>query len=352
VPTISVVVPLRDERERLPAVLAMIEAQTRQPDEVVVADGRSTDGSREWLEDAARTRPWLRVVDNPDRVVPAALNVLLSHARGDVVVRMDTHADYDPDYVASLVTVLNEHPEAVGAGALMRTSGRGAWGTAIAAVLAHPVGLGGARHRVGGVGGPVEHVFTGAYRSAALVAVGGVDAGQLANEDAELDVRLRAAGGVLWLDPQERSTWWVRRTPRALAEQMWRYGHFRARTVVLHPSSLRARQIAPPAVVLGLCGLLVARPRVGAAAALGYAVAAAGAGVLAAQGSEAEAWRAAAVVPVVHLSWGGGYLTGAVRHLLTGRAPRLPGAEALTQSRAAVRAELGPLRRTRRKPKP
>jgi succinoglycan biosynthesis protein ExoA len=310
---LSVVVPVRDELHRLPEVLAGIERQTLRPDEVVIADGRSTDGSRAWLAQAAAHRSWLRVVDNPDRTVPAALNVALDAATGDLVARMDAHADYDPDYLEQLVTLLGARPDLVAAGGAMRTEGRGAWGRAIAAVLSRSIGLGGARHRVGGAGGPIEHVFTGCYRRPALAAAGGYDERLLANEDFEMDARLRSAGLVIWLHPEARSTWYVRETVPALAKQMWRYGHYKALTLRLRPESLRLRQLAPPALVVVLVALLAALPLAGAIVLAGYLAVAGAAGALAARADGAPAWRGAAVPPVVHLSWGVGLLLGAVR---------------------------------------
>lgn len=320
-PRLSVIVPVRDELARLPAVLTAIEAQSRQPDEVVVADGRSTDGTREWLREAARQRPWLHVVDNPEQVVPTALNAALRVATGDLVARMDAHADYAPDYLEQLVRVLVERPDVVAVGGAMETAGRGAWGRAIAATLRRPFGLGGARHRTGGSGGPIEHIFTGCYRHSALLAVGGYDGRLLANEDFELDTRLRERGGTVWLHPAARSTWYVRESLPALARQMWRYGYYKAHTLRLHPDSLKARQLAPPVLVAGLAGLLALRPRRGAAATAAYLACAATAGAGAARSDGASLWRGALVPPVVHLCWGLGLLAGAAR-VLPGFPPR------------------------------
>ena len=310
---VSVIVPSRDEAHNLPRVLAMISAQTRQPDEVVVADGMSTDGSREWLAAAPRTDFDLRVVDNPDRIVPAGLNRALEAATGDIVARMDTHADYAPDYLEQVVGFLEEHPEVDAVGGAMATAGRGPWGTAIAATLSRPFGLGGARHRVGGAPGPIQHVFSGCYRRAALVRVGGWDERFQANEDFEADLRVAETGGAIWLHPDARSTWYVRSDLRTLARQMWRYGYYKGLTLHVHPSSLRARQLVPPALVLGLVAGTVVRPRLAALAAATYLAVAGTAGARAAATDGASALRGACVPPVVHLSWGAGLIAGAVR---------------------------------------
>jgi succinoglycan biosynthesis protein ExoA len=313
-PTISVIVPVRNERHRLSGLIAAIEAQKLQPIEVLLADGRSDDGTLEWLQEAARDRPWLRVVENPDRCIPHGLNRAVALARGEIVARMDAHAYYDSDYLWQVATVLAARPEVVGVGGAMATSGSGPWGRAIAAVLRRRLGLGGARHRIGGAGGPIDHVFSGAYRRQALLAIGGFDPAFHANEDFEVDHRLSRAGGTIWLEPRARCVWFTRESVPALATQMWRYGFFKARTLRLHPRSMRPRQLAPPAVVLGLAALTVARPGMGAAGWLAYLASAIGLGAWAGRAERASAWRAGLVTPVIHLAWGCGLLVGLVRH--------------------------------------
>ena len=311
---VSVIVPSRDEVHNLPRVLAMIAAQTLRPDEVVIADGMSTDGSRELLAAAAAAGDVpVRVVDNPDRIVPAGLNRALEAATGDIVARMDTHADYEPDYLEQVVGFLRAHPEVDAVGGAMATAGRGPWGTAIAATLSRSFGLGGARHRVGGEAGPIQHVFSGCYRRAILIDAGGWDERFVANEDFEADLRVAAAGGTIWLHPAARTTWYVRSTPSALAKQMWRYGFYKGLTLHLHPSSLRLRQLVPPAVVLALVVALVVSPPLGALAAAGYLLVAGAAGARAAAEDGASPLRGACVPPIVHLSWGAGLIAGFVR---------------------------------------
>jgi succinoglycan biosynthesis protein ExoA len=311
--TVAVIVPVRNERPRLPGLLTGIERQTRRPDEVIFSDGASDDGSRAWLEQASLSRPWLKLVDNPDEVIPAALNRAAATANSDVIARMDAHADYDPEYLAELVGTLEDRPDLVGVGGAMATSGAGPWGRAIAAVLASRWGLGGTPHRVGGEPGPVEHTFCTAYRRAVVLASGGWDRRLLANEDVELDHRVRRHGDI-WLVPSARTTWYTRDDPRALARQMWRYGYFRARTAHLHPSTFKARHLAPLAVLVSPLVATTVGRRLGAAVAGAYLAGGAAVAVRAARRSGASPARAAIALPIIHLSWGAGYGAGLARH--------------------------------------
>lgn len=319
---LSVVIPVRDELPQLAAMIAGIEHQVRQPDEVVVADGCSSDGSREWLESAARSRPWLRVVDNPAGSVPAGLNAALRASSGDLVARMDAHADYHPTYLGRLVDLLEERPDVVAVGGSMATVGRGPAGRAIAATLSRRVGMGGARHRCGQRGGPIDHVFTGCYRRSAIEAVGGYDPRLLANEDFEMDARLRERGGIVWLEPSARCSWYVRESVRSLARQMWRYGYHKALTIRLHPGSVRARQLAPPGLIVALGAALVLHVLAGLLLATAYLVCSGAVGARAARADGGAAWRGLVVPTVVHVCWGAGLLAGLVRFMPARRRPR------------------------------
>jgi glycosyltransferase involved in cell wall biosynthesis len=328
-PSVAIIVPIRNELPRLAALLDGIEHQTLRPSEVVVADGMSTDGSRAFLEHESKTRAWLSVIDNPDITIPHALNRAFRATSAQIVARMDAHADYSADYLEKLATLLSARPEVAGAGGWMQTSGTGASGRAIATVLRRSWGLGGAPHRVAGAAGPTDHVFCTAYRRQAVVAAGGWDLGLLANEDAELDYRVGRIAGPIFLEPAAHSTWYTRTRLGALGRQMFRYGFYRARTVHLHPGSLRSRHLAPVALIVTLVALLGWRPSKGAACTAAYLGSAAAAGAYAAHQDGSSGWRAAAAVPIVHLSWGSGFLAGLVLHF--GAAPR-PGLAAVDHS--------------------
>ena len=310
---VDVIVPVRNEADKLEAFLAMLAAQTVQPRRIILADGMSTDGTRDLLTRAAQADDRLRVVDNVARIVPDALNLALAEVTSPLVARMDTHAHYDPDYLERVLAVFENRPDIWGAGGAMRTRGRGAWGRSIASTLSRSFGLGGARHRVGGQSGPIAHVFSGCYRTERLRQVGGWDSRFSANEDFECDTRLREAGATLWLETTATSTWFVRESPRALTVQMWRYGYYKALTLRTHPDSLKPRQLAPPALVLGLLVGSVVDVRRTALGFVAYGVLTGALGARAARVDGNSASRGAVVPAIVHLSWGGGLLTGLVR---------------------------------------
>jgi GT2 family glycosyltransferase len=221
--------------------------------EVVIADGISTDGTREAIQDYASQHPELniRLIDNPQRIIPAALNVAIEVAEGHVIIRLDAHSAPKPDYVDRCLDALEETGAANVGGVWEIQPGAETWiARSIASAAAHPLGAGDARYRISGEPGPVDTVPFGAFRREWLEKVGPFNEELLTNEDYEYNVRIRKAGGVVWFDPSIRSIYFARPDLRSLARQYWRYGFWKVRMLRLYPGTLRWRQALPPIFVL------------------------------------------------------------------------------------------------------
>lgn len=316
-PVVSVVVPVLNEAGQLQAVLANMAAQELdEPVEFLLVDGGSHDGTRDLIAEHAAADPRFRLLDNPARRTPQALNVGLAAARGEFVARMDAHAFYPPGYLASGVERLRRDDVAWASGPCVLHPA-GTWGSAIAVALRSPLGVGGAGFRVlRDTETEVDTGFAGVLRASTLRALGGWDEDWPVNQDAELAARVRAANGRIVCLPEMLASVVPRDSPAALARQYWRYGQYRVKTARRHPRSLRPSHLLPPALlaVLGLAAAGPARLRLPARAAASVYVAALGAEtVRRTRGDLALAARVPAALAIMHLSWGAGFVAGSVR---------------------------------------
>ena len=111
-PRISIVIPCRNERRFIGNCLDSIMANDYPGErlEVLVVDGRSGDGTREVLAEYGRRWPNNKVLDNPRRTLPIALNIGITEASGDIIVRMDAHSTYQSNYVSECVKALHDYP--------------------------------------------------------------------------------------------------------------------------------------------------------------------------------------------------------------------------------------------------
>ena len=315
---VSVVIPARNEEKYISRCLDSILANDYGSDsfEIIVVDGMSRDRTREIVVGYARRHPFIRLLENPRRIIPAALNIGIREAQGEIIVRMDAHTAYAADYISCAVEALETSGAAM-VGAVQRPTGDTPVTRAIAAATCSPFGVGNSYQHYSTVSRWVEDsVYLGCWYKKTLTQLGGFNEGWEVNEDSELIHRLCQAGGKVLLCANLRSTYHVRKSLRDLARQYFRYGMWRARTSLNHPSSFRWRQLAPPAFVLGLL-LSPVLARISRTTALAVPAAYALANLFAMGTILARQGWGFFLIPAafstIHLSWGTGFLFGLVR---------------------------------------
>jgi glycosyltransferase involved in cell wall biosynthesis len=310
---VSVIIPARDEARYIDACVRSVLAQQVDADiEVIVADGRSSDGTAALARAAGA-----RVIDNPERVTPTALNHALEAARGDVVLRFDAHSEMPPGYVAACLRGLTEENGAVNVGGWCRVEGKGPWGRAVSAALASRFGSGNPRlwrpPAEGNGRRDVDSVPFGCFPTVALRQAGGWRADLVRNQDFELNYRLRSSGGRVVFDPAVWFTYRPRESLRELWRQYWMFGQWKAVVLTTSPASLRPRQVAPLLLLGALAGAALpsrrARPaRLGLTAYGGVLIAVA----VRSNGG----WRTVPAIATMHVAWGSALLTELVVRLL------------------------------------
>ena len=340
---ISIIVPCRNESAHIVRLLECVRRQEwgGAQWEAIVADGMSDDGTRETLARYASMDSRITVIDNPERIVSTGLNRAIRASRGDIILRMDAHSEYAPDYVRQCVRVLEE-TGADNVGGPARTKARGLLGRAIAAAYHSPYSTGGAKFHNDGYEGPTDTVVYGCWRKATLIAIGLFDEFLVRNQDDELNLRIVRAGGRLWQSPKIRSWYRPRNSLAALFRQYFQYGFWKVAVILKHRLPASVRHLVPGAFVLAnlffplvLLGIVVAGAGGGALFARVWAVFAGlyfGASIVASVLTPCpNGAQVRPVLPLVyatyHFSYGLGFLAGAVYFLLAGRgAPEAPGA--------------------------
>jgi succinoglycan biosynthesis protein ExoA len=253
-PTVSVVIPARDDASHLPAAVeAVLTQDYPRALELVIAVGPSQDGTEDVAAGLSAEHPPVRVVENPAGTTPAALNRAIGASAGEIVVRIDSHSEPPPGYVRRAVEVL----QATGAdnvGGVQQAVGTTPFQRAVAAAMSSPFGVGDAKFHYGGEPGPTDTVYLGAFRRSALDRTGGFDESLLRNQDYELNWRIRATGGTVYFHPDLAVVYRPRDTWRGLARQYHEYGRWKREVLRRHPRSARWRQLVPPAALLANAG--------------------------------------------------------------------------------------------------
>lgn len=249
-PFVTVMMPVRNEAKFIERSLGAILAQDYPPErmEILIADGRSDDNTVEIIR-RIDTEGRVRVIDNPGIIQAIGLNRMIEQAQGDYLIRVDGHTVIAPNYVRECVRLLQE-TGAANVGGPMNPVGETLVGRAIAAAGRSPFAVPSAFH-VSSRPQYTDTVYLGAWPKATLQQLRGYKP-MRANEDYELNVRIRQAGGRIYFSPTIQSVYYGRQTLPALWRQYYRYGRSKVKTLRLHPRSLRPRQIAAPVFVAGL----------------------------------------------------------------------------------------------------
>jgi GT2 family glycosyltransferase len=327
--SISVIAPMLDEAEHIEEFVADLAAQDWDGGlELLVADGRSEDGSAERLK-AAVAAEGLRatVVDNPERWVAPGLNRCIREAGGDLIVRTDLHSRYPPDYLRRCA-IAAEETGAENVGGVSIPTGRTPMERAVAAAVDSAFGgIGWTRHH-SGERVEVDTVPFGAFRPEAFRMAGLFDESLVRNQDDEFNLRLRRAGGRVVLDPAIRVFYRPRGSFRRLFRQYYEYGRWKAPVMRRHGRPTSARSLVPGAFVAAIVALLLLstwHPQATVLLALklsAYAALAVGFGAVCLRRRH-EPWRllprVVGVFFTVHVAHGLGMLTG---WLLPRRKPR------------------------------
>jgi glycosyltransferase involved in cell wall biosynthesis len=325
-PRVSIVIPCRNEADYIEPCLDSILAGEYPQDliEILVADGRSTDGTRNLLERYSAKHPMVILLDNPEGTTPAALNAGIRAASGDIIVRMDAHVWYPPDYIPHLVRGLQESG-ADNVGGVLHTvpAAETPVARAIALGMSHRFGVGNSHFRVGvSQAREVDTVAFGCFRRELFTRVGLFDEELIRNQDDEFNFRLITRGGRVVLLPDVSCRYVARRSLRQLARMYYQYGYFKPLVARKVGRVMTVRQLIPALLVATVAGLAIASLwsswAIGSllllislylALVLAFSVTGLAQGVRC-------ALALTAVFPTLHFSYGVGFILGIRDHLL------------------------------------
>jgi len=250
---VTIVIPLRNEEKCIIDFLESVVNQDYPKDkfEVIIIDGQSEDKSKEIIECYLEKFPFIRLFDNPEKIVPIAMNLGIKAATGDLIVRMDAHAVYAPNYISKCVE-WSEKTKADNVGGPALAIGQGYVGKAIEYAHWSSFGLGGAKFRTSSYCGYVDTVFLGAFRREVFDKVGLYNPRLVRNQDIELNHRINASGGRCYLTNEIRVEYYCRSNLLDLWRQNFKNGVWNIYTLSITKNALSLRHFVPLIFVLTL----------------------------------------------------------------------------------------------------
>jgi len=259
-PFVTAVVPCRNEEKHIGRCLESILANDYPKDrmEILVLDGMSEDRTREIVQGYARRSARVRLVDNPQKHIPTAMNIGIREARGERILKMDAHSTYQLEYISRCVHYQNVYDaENVG----------GVWkmvpGTDTALVKANVLGLG-SRFGSGnanvkvGVEKPTwsDTAAFGCFKKDLFERIGPYDEHLLSSSDLDLNQRIQAAGGGILLVPDVVINYAADANLRALRRHVFADGVWVSYVMKFGKKAWSWRHWVPGAFVLSLLASL------------------------------------------------------------------------------------------------
>lgn len=255
---LSVICPIYNEEKYIGGCIEAILRQDypKEDLEVLLIDGGSKDRTKEIIEEYIKDYPFIKLLDNPHKIAPWAMNIGIKASQGDIIIRLDAHASYPPNYFSSLTKRLKEL-NADNVGTVCETSVRtkNAKSLAIREVLSNKIGVGDSAFRTGiSDVTEVDTVPFGCWNRSAFDKYGLFDTRLVRNQDFEFNHRIRAAGGKIFLVPDSYCTYYARENFSSLAKQAYNNGKWNIFTTwyVGTIKTLALRHAIPMLFVLSL----------------------------------------------------------------------------------------------------
>ena len=251
-PKVSVVMPCYNEEKFIKkSIESFVNDYFLTNCELIIVDGMSSDGTREVVKSLKKKGLRLKLLKNEKKFQAYGLNLGISEAKGEIIVRADAHCVYPNEYIKKCVELL-EKTGASNVGGLMLPQGTSMNQKAISWALKHSVGVGNAKWHLGNFSGYVDTVYLGTFWKKLFDEIGLYDTNCKTNEDAELNLRILKAGGKIYLDSSIKVVYFPRESLKKFASQYFRYGRGRSYTVLKHKKITSLRHLAPVLLVVGL----------------------------------------------------------------------------------------------------
>lgn len=257
---ISVVMPVYNEEKYIENCIdsLLLQDYPQECMEWIFVDGMSSDRTRELIGAYVEKYPKLiKLLSNPNKTVPYAMNIGIKEARGKYIIRLDAHADYNKDYISKCVYYLDT-TDADNVGGVAETKSKGFVGNAIAKMLSSRFGVGNSEFRTNGESGYVDTVPFGAFRREVFEKWGGYDERLTRNQDNEMNYRIRKNGGKIFLSSDIKLSYYCRDSIKGISDMAVKNGMWNVITMKLCPGSMGVRHFIPLAFLLSLIILPIA----------------------------------------------------------------------------------------------
>jgi GT2 family glycosyltransferase len=328
---LSVVIPCRNEVLYIgECINAIYNAELPENTEmrVFIVDGMSNDGTRNIIKELQYQFPTLEIIDNEKQLTPFAFNLGIYAKECDYVQIIGARHIISTNYLFNCLQILQENPQIWCIGGRLENEFINDTGRVIASAMSTQLGMGIGNFRTLNASGYTDTVTSPMYPYWVFEKIGFFDEELIRNQDDDFNFRVTKAGGKIYFDADISLKYYVRGNYKNLWKQFYQYGYWKVYVNQKHQAVTTMRQLVPPLFVLylilflfswlfgGTVGLFGSFPL------LGYLFLAAMTTNQLLQGDKSlKFWDVFKTFPILHVSYGLGYLKGIIDFILLKKKP-------------------------------
>ncbi len=253
-PSVTIGIPVLNEEKHIEGVINTF-LNTKYPYlvEILIADGGSSDKTRDKVREISEKDSRVKLVDNPERYQSFALNKMIDLAKGEVFLRADGHCIYAEDYIEQCVAALTE-TDARNVGGAQRYIAQNRVQAGIALAMKSYLGNGSAKYKREDYEGFADTVFLGCFWTKDLREIGGFNKTNITSQDLELNLRLKKKFGdnSVFISPEIKSYYFPRDTYTKILKQYFKHARGRFVTIQLHKNNDEFRGSFPSVFLMGI----------------------------------------------------------------------------------------------------
>ena len=241
---ITILCPTYNEENHISEILRFFVDSSPAEKEMLVIDGGSTDKTLSIIMEWCHKYNNIKLLHNPDKYVPYALNIGIRSAGGDPIIRLDAHTEYAEDYFEQILKTFSETGADI-VGGPMNAVGKTNFQKAVAYATSTVFGVGDSKIHKGKYKGESDHVYLGAWRRKLFDEIGYFDERLKRNQDDEFHYRAKSLGKKIYLDPEIKSYYYPRSSLFKLIKQYFQYGLFKPIVLRKIKSEIKLRHLIP-----------------------------------------------------------------------------------------------------------
>ena len=254
---ITVLCPTYNEAEYIEKVLKFFINVKPTDKELLIIDGGSSDGTKKIVSDWTNKYSNIRLLENENKYVPFALNIGIKNSKGDPIIRLDAHTEYAEDYFEQIIKTFNDTGADI-VGGPMNAIGKTNFQIAVAHATSTVFGVGDSKIHKAKYKGESDHVYLGAWRRKLFDEIGYFDERLKRNQDDEFHYRARSLGKRIYLNPEIKSFYYPRNSFSKLISQYFQYGLFKPIVLRKIKSEIKLRHIFPSLFSIYILSLVFA----------------------------------------------------------------------------------------------